>query len=632
MNQEGFAGMKRRNGMGPKAQWVWVLLLAAVAAVLSGTGALAAGWGELKLAPPSPNYEKYLNGEWNGAVPSPIDWSYLRHKPAAEEGTNAKGANDLPRKLDLSSEDNPWNRRVTPPILDQKTWGTCWAFAATEVMESYLMTQGITMPDGEPYNFSRFHLAYFAYSTYEFGGITLPAFTRNAPWTEDEEHPQNPIFDNGGLSWQTVALLSRGTGPVLESDAPYPEINDSTVVNAGVFWPSYIPPAPYGLKSQFRLSKAPMYLYSKDDARQAEIIKNTLMTRGALGIAFCVNKIINQWNFFSSKTEFGDEIEPDHAVMLVGWDDDYDKSNFWTDYDPEADDYDEYAETHAPHKNGAWRIQNSWGTGTDGKPVGENGFYWISYEDESFLYDAQAMGVELMSIETYDGIYSHDPLGWCSNITGNETPALTFANAFDASQDEDIVGVSFITANMGMKYEVRIVTGIPTDGGNTEGIPTGGDPSQGVEAYSQSGETEPDSIGYRYVALDKPVSVREGERFAVVITLETQDGEEVVLPVEIMVPKVSDNASTSPGQSYVFFDFGGGPEWYDAYGLLVDDLSVNTHQDRNFNVCVKAFTVAADDKSPEGEKSSGGGCNAGALGLLAAAALIVLMSKRSHKK
>jgi hypothetical protein len=234
-----------------------------------------------------------------------------------------------------------------------------------------------------------------------------------------------------------------------------------------------------------------------------------------------------------------------------------------------------------------------------------------------------------MPIETYDGIYSHDPLGWCHTIEGNETPKLTFANAFDASRDENIVGVGFVTADMGMKYEVRIVTEIPTDGANTGGIPTGGDPSRGVEAYSQRGETEPDSIGYRYVALDKPVSVRKGERFAVVITLETPDGSEVVLPVEIMVPQASDNASTSPGQSYVFFDFGDGPAWHDAYGLLADDLSENPYQDRNFNVCVKAFTVA--DKSPKG-RSSGSGCNAGALGLVAVVALIVLASKRHHKK
>jgi hypothetical protein len=126
------------------------------------------------------------------------------------------------------------------------------------------------------------------------------------------------------------------------------------------------------------------------------------------------------------------------------------------------------------------------------------------------------------------------------------------------------------------------------------------------------------------------VSVRKGERFAVVITLETQDGSEVALPVEIMIPLISDNASTSPGQSYVFFDFGDGPEWRDAYGMLADDLSANSYEDRNFNVCVKAFTVA--DKSPEEEKSSGGGCSASASGLFAAVALIVLMSKRNHKK
>jgi C1A family cysteine protease len=210
---------------------------------------------------------------------------------------------------------------VTPPILNQEFWGTCWAFAATEVMESYLMTQGITMPDGEPCNFSRLHLAYFAYSTYEFGGITLPAFTRRIPWLGNDEDPQNPIFDNGGFPERVVALLSRGTGPVLERDAPYPEI-DSSTEDPEDFWSSYIPTAPYGLKNQFRLSKAPMYPYFKDDEAektQAEAIKNALMTKGGLYIEFYAGEPESQWNYFSQGED------PNHAVMLVGWDDDYDK-------------------------------------------------------------------------------------------------------------------------------------------------------------------------------------------------------------------------------------------------------------------------------------------------------------------
>jgi hypothetical protein len=94
--------------MRPKARWFWVLLLAAVAVASNGTDAFAAGRGNLKLAPLNPHYVKYLNGEWKGAAPSPLDWSYLRRKPAADaSGTRALGvsadAKALPRKLDLST-------------------------------------------------------------------------------------------------------------------------------------------------------------------------------------------------------------------------------------------------------------------------------------------------------------------------------------------------------------------------------------------------------------------------------------------------------------------------------------------------------------------------------------------------
>ena len=50
-----------------------------------------------------------------------------------------------------------------------------------------------------------------------------------------------------------------------------------------------------------------------------------------------------------------------HAVVIIGWDDNYSKDNFVYE---------------KPSKNGAWLILNSWGT-----QWGNNGTAWVSYED-----------------------------------------------------------------------------------------------------------------------------------------------------------------------------------------------------------------------------------------------------------
>ena len=58
-----------------------------------------------------------------------------------------------------------------------------------------------------------------------------------------------------------------------------------------------------------------------------------------------------------------------HAVMVVGWDDNYSKDNFRDGVKPE--------------KDGAWLIRNSWGEGT-GLYYNQS-YFWMSYETFSFI-------------------------------------------------------------------------------------------------------------------------------------------------------------------------------------------------------------------------------------------------------
>ena len=52
-----------------------------------------------------------------------------------------------------------------------------------------------------------------------------------------------------------------------------------------------------------------------------------------------------------------------HAVAIVGWDDNYSRTNFG----------------NAPPGDGAWIIKNSWGNYS-----GEGGYYYVSYYDATF--------------------------------------------------------------------------------------------------------------------------------------------------------------------------------------------------------------------------------------------------------
>ena len=539
------------------------LFLSFLTVLLLMQAACASG---LTLVPVNPDFLSYREGK-SGAIfePSPIDWSFLNGskverkwfqtlKPAST--AFRKNSEVLPTSYDLAVE-----KRV-PPVRNQRSWGTCWAFAGIEAIESSLLSETGTL-----HNLSELHLAYF---TYSFEGQDKPGFTRS-----NNNPEENPIFDNGGFPDQVMAMLSRGTGPVYESDAPYPAWLDNT---DGYTWANYIPPAPYA-STRFRLKNAFVF-------HNAEEVKRALIDVGGLSFAFQSDGgkyLYNGSNFYNSEGN----AEPDHAVLLVGWDDNYPKTNFRS------------ASGKTPARNGAWIIQNSWGT-----EYGDGGYFWISYEDTSIFQNEWvrngALAFQMESIETYDGIYFHDPLG-VSGVVSLGSPEARMSNAFVAKRNEKITSVGFFTGNVNVNYEIQIFRNIPGASGPEAGKP--------ALATPQKGRTGP--RGYYSVSLNEPISLNHGERFAVEIKLiadeNTYPKNEAMVPVEMMQFNYSDNVVVAPNESYLYLD----GAWKDTYSLLLDADAFDNYSPRNFNLNVKVFTKAGGDQPGR----SSGGCNTGGFAL-----------------
>ena len=120
------------------------------------------------------------------------------------------------------------------------------------------------------------------------------------------------------------------------------------------------------------------YLYGVKKTR--ENIKKYIMSYGGvLTTPICDNQMDNyKGGMYHSKLN---EINRGtHAVVIIGWDDNYSKDNFYYE---------------KPENDGAWLVLNSWGTNW-----GNNGTAWVSYDDYyNLLGNAELVG----SITLADG-------------------------------------------------------------------------------------------------------------------------------------------------------------------------------------------------------------------------------------
>ena len=150
--------------------------------------------------------------------------------------------------------------------------------------------------------------------------------------------------EKGGNRFISTAYLARWSGPILEEEDPY---------------------SPYDFVSPKNLVRAKdikevMYLPDMDvDFDEGmNAIKDAIMNYGAVQTAmYASNRYLNQteWAHYCPK-----RLNGNHAVAIIGWDDNYPKENF----------------RQTPPHNGAWLIRNSWGKG-----MGIDGYYWASYYD-----------------------------------------------------------------------------------------------------------------------------------------------------------------------------------------------------------------------------------------------------------
>lgn len=469
---------------------VLITALMLVVGLLPGSVWAENGGQEEKIAtsaPLNPAFVEYVNNLEAGTIAGLSENGYrLGHIPspvARYEGTESSDmvtSATLPAAYDLRT-----TGQVTA-IRDQNPYGSCWAFGSYASLESYLK-RTVTIDLSEN-NLMRNH-------GFDWGP------------------------DDGGRADMAIAYLARWSGPVSESSDPYGT------------------PKKTGLSSLYHVQEVAFLPQSNT------VIKQAIIDGGAVDTSMYASALESDTYYNSSTAAlyYDGNARVNHDVAIVGWDDNYDKSNF----------------NNTPPSNGAWIIRNSWGT-----DWGDQGYFYMSYFDTYAGNEVTAFH-NAEAINNYSHSYQYDPLGQTS-VTGYSDNTAWGANIFTASAAENLTAVSTYTLSPNASLLIYVYTDVSSE-----------DPTSGVLKSTKT-VTVPLS-GYHTIALDSSVALTAGQRFSVVVNYTTP-GYNYPIPTEKPIQNYSSAATSNAGESFMGFD--GETSWQDI------------SQSDNTNVCIKAFTQA----------------------------------------
>ena len=417
--------------------------------------------------------------------------------------------NDIPTTFGLSRLPAYYNSAkegLVTPAKNQNPYGTCWSFATTSAMETSMIKNGYKAL--EDVDYSELHLAYFAH-------------TRNS-FTGDGENvtSENYGYYGGGNTVIAAQYLAGWQGMVDESDFPYPPADKNYTIP----------------ESARYLSKAHLQDFY---VLNSGAVKQAIMDYGSVVVSFYDD---NQ--YFSGNAYYRgiQGSSTNHAVTIVGWDDNYALSNF-------------SSLSKKPKNPGAWIVKNSWG-----KNWGDNGYFYLSYEEPSM---ANFVAFNAESANNYDVIHQYD--GATNKLT---LDATKYANIFTAKDDQDLEAIGLYTSFPCTDYTIKIYR---LNKNYTS-------PEDGVLLDTLTGTEE--FVGFHTLELPTPDPLSPGDKFSVVCSLKGLYNMSYVpyAPFEGNTAYSDLNNSSGRGESFAY-----STEWIDTYGLSTSTMKIN-------NAAIKAYS------------------------------------------
>lgn len=534
-----------------------------------------------------------------------------------DAGAPAKGEETLPASYAIPVE-------YLPYLRNQDNFGSCWAHGAMASVESRVLKKNMGGYTRETIDFSELNLA--AASDYTdsvdplggtAGDINLESLKKVNNQMNFPDNADDPAFDltekkevanwlnMGGTCFKSSRTLMGWRGTVKEAFSPYYiEANAAirTPLQKWTKWMAADPSRKEQLSKYYDAANNAAIICAYENVlnKHEEIhdtyqndrpvfvtecemfpkveteeernkLKKLIMENGIIDISYyssngapCVND--KKYAYFCAEKK-----SANHEVAVVGWDDNYDKSNF--------------RDSAKIKNNGAWLFRNSWESDpkiqkeeypvmradgsisvnatADGKGS-INGYFWISYEDKT-ICDIAAYDVKEST--AFDNNYQYDGGSYNAEIRVDDT--ITGASVFTAKANdkgEIIKAVNVYTGSTNADLTVRVFRNPKAD-----------DPMTGKEVTEAKTTKHIEGFGGYTIELNEPVYLKKGDTYAVAVTVD-KPGDIATIAVEYEYVNDGYRVSALSGQSFLYAD------------NSVIDYGGRYHK----NLCVKAYTKNQD--------------------------------------
>lgn len=407
-----------------------------------------------------------------------------------------------------SSAEEKYISPYVTSVKNQNPYGTCWAFAYIAASEASMVSEGLaTLSEEEDceIDLSELHLAYYlSHSvTDPLGGTAGDGFSILDTGT-------NAFLYAGGNQSLATYRVANWYGLVDETVAPYASIvsTESVALSDDTAYAEDVA----HLENSYWISMEDM-----------DTVKKLIKEYGACATSYCsedqyynTGKAASWYQDEEVAVYCPDDVDTNHGITIVGWDDNYSVDNFTGLY--------------KPTENGAWYCKNSWGS-----TWSKDGYFWISYEDVSLLGE-EAFFYDYGSADNFDKNYQYDGGAYSAYYTCNYA-----ANIYVAQESEYIKAVGFYTYDSNYDCTVEVYKNCKSN-----------NPATGTLLTSISANQL--YAGFHTVELDDGYLLNAGESFSVVVYMNATDGEDTYIPTDANYSSgtwCSNTAVASEGQSFV---------------------------------------------------------------------------------